>query len=249
MDAVVVGAGWAGLGVSYFLRRPACGTACWSAAASARPGGRSAGQFPDESAQRPTVMPGCRYDGPEPEGFMTRDEFVALLEGFAARNRLPVETAAPVVDLTGRRGHPPASIGSPRRTGDARPQRRHRQWRPEPPRRPSPGRVCCRCVLLPSARGRIPPCRATGAWGGACGRLRLFRRTDRRGFDRVRSDRLPRHRPHRPSSRVVTVGATSSFWMQSSGVFDVPRRDLIDPAGRFRQGRWSGRARPSACSR
>ena len=39
-----------------------------------------------------TVMPGDRYDGPDPEGVMTRDAFVALLEDFARRRALPVET-------------------------------------------------------------------------------------------------------------------------------------------------------------
>ena len=46
-------------------------------------------------------MPGDRYDGPDPEGFMTRDVFVGLLEDFAERNRLPVKTDTPVTELAG----------------------------------------------------------------------------------------------------------------------------------------------------
>jgi putative flavoprotein involved in K+ transport len=46
-----------------------------------------------------TVMPGDQYRGPDPEGALTRDEFVALLEGFAERNRLPVERDTAVTEL------------------------------------------------------------------------------------------------------------------------------------------------------
>ena len=86
LDALVVGAGWAGLGVSYYLGR-----------AGLRHRVLERGRIGDTwRTQRwdsfrvnlpnfATVMPGCRYDGPEPEGFMTRDEFVDLLEGFAAK--------------------------------------------------------------------------------------------------------------------------------------------------------------------
>ncbi len=35
-----------------------------------------------------SVMPGDTYNGPDPDGFLTRDEFVAVLEDFAERNRL-----------------------------------------------------------------------------------------------------------------------------------------------------------------
>lgn len=36
-------------------------------------------------------MPGDRYEGDDPEGALTRDEFVSLLEDYAARHALPVE--------------------------------------------------------------------------------------------------------------------------------------------------------------
>jgi putative flavoprotein involved in K+ transport len=51
-----------------------------------------------------TVMPGDRYEGSEPEGVMTRDAFVALLEDFARRHALPVEPGTLVTELAaGRR--------------------------------------------------------------------------------------------------------------------------------------------------
>jgi putative flavoprotein involved in K+ transport len=45
-------------------------------------------------------MPGDTYNGFDPEGFLTRDEFLAVLEDFAERNHLPVELNAPVTELT-----------------------------------------------------------------------------------------------------------------------------------------------------
>jgi putative flavoprotein involved in K+ transport len=44
-------------------------------------------------------MPGDAYVGPDPDGAMTSGEFVALLEDYAGRHGLPVETGTPVTDL------------------------------------------------------------------------------------------------------------------------------------------------------
>jgi putative flavoprotein involved in K+ transport len=101
LDATVVGAGWAGLGVSYFLQRAGLShrvlergrigetwrTQRWDS-------------FRMNTPNAQTVMPGDRYDGPDPEGFLTRDEFVALIEDYALRQGLPVETGTPVDDLS-----------------------------------------------------------------------------------------------------------------------------------------------------
>ena len=46
-----------------------------------------------------SIIPGDTYNGPDPDGFLTRDEFVAVLEDFAERNRLPVELNTPVTEL------------------------------------------------------------------------------------------------------------------------------------------------------
>ena len=105
LDAVVVGAGWAGLGVSHalagqgwrhrVLERGRIGetwrTQRWDS-------------FRMNTANLYTVMPGDRYDGPDPEGVMTRDAFVALLEDFARRHALPVEPGTPVTELAAGRG-------------------------------------------------------------------------------------------------------------------------------------------------
>jgi putative flavoprotein involved in K+ transport len=100
LDAAVIGAGWAGLGVSYalaktdlshrVLERGRIGetwlTQRWDS-------------FYLNTSKLMAVMPGDRYEGPDPEGFYTRDEFVALLEDYARRCRLPVATNTPVTAL------------------------------------------------------------------------------------------------------------------------------------------------------
>jgi putative flavoprotein involved in K+ transport len=105
LDAVVIGAGWAGLGVSYALKqagfrhrlieRGRIGetwhTQRWDS-------------FKMNTPNVQTIMPGDEYVGPQPEGVMTRDEFVVMLEGFAARNHLPIELDTLVVKLVGENG-------------------------------------------------------------------------------------------------------------------------------------------------
>src|SRR5215207_11229235 len=100
LDAVVIGGGSAGLGVSHsltqaglrhrVLERGRIGetwrTQRWDS-------------FRMNTPNIQTVMPGDRYNGSAPEGFLTRDEFVALLEDFAERNRLPVESDTSVIEL------------------------------------------------------------------------------------------------------------------------------------------------------
>jgi putative flavoprotein involved in K+ transport len=99
LEAVVIGAGWAGLRVSYMLARRGLRhrvlergrigetwrTQRWAS-------------FRMNTPNVQTVMPGDRYSGSDPEGVLTRDEFVALLEDFVARNDLPVEPDTPVTE-------------------------------------------------------------------------------------------------------------------------------------------------------
>ncbi|TIT37039.1 MAG: FAD-dependent oxidoreductase, partial [Mesorhizobium sp.] len=105
LDAVVVGAGWAGLGVSYMLARSdmrhcvlerrqigeTWRTQRWDS-------------FHFNLPNIYSVMPGDRYGGLEPEGFMSQMEFVALLEDYAQRNRLPVRTGVSVTKLEASNG-------------------------------------------------------------------------------------------------------------------------------------------------
>jgi putative flavoprotein involved in K+ transport len=104
-DAVVIGAGWAGLGVSYALKQAGLRhrliergrigetwrTQRWDS-------------FKMNTPNVQTIMPGDEYVGLESDGVMTRDEFVVMLEGFAGRNYLPIELNTPVIKLVGENG-------------------------------------------------------------------------------------------------------------------------------------------------
>ena len=100
LDAVVVGAGQAGLGVSHFLARAGVRHRVLE---RARVGESWRTQrwdmFRMNTINRMTVMPGQRYEGPDPEGFMSQHGWVGLLEEFVTANGLPVEEGTPIVDL------------------------------------------------------------------------------------------------------------------------------------------------------
>jgi putative flavoprotein involved in K+ transport len=100
LDAIVVGAGWAGLGVSYYLTQASLRHRVLE---RGRVGETWRTQRWDSFRMNipnvQSVMPGDHYSGPEPEGAMTRDEFVTLLEDFAGRNRLPIEPHCEVTEL------------------------------------------------------------------------------------------------------------------------------------------------------
>ena len=99
LDAIVVGAGWAGLASAITWPRPAFVIAYWSGAGSASLAHSALGFLSIEFAQHPNRHAGDQYSGPDPEGALTRDEFVALLEDFAERNRLPIEPDSAVTEL------------------------------------------------------------------------------------------------------------------------------------------------------
>jgi putative flavoprotein involved in K+ transport len=230
-DVIVVGAGWAGLGASHYLTRAGLRhrvlercrigetwrTQRWDA-------------FRLNTPNWGYVMPGDEYDGPDPDGFMTRDEFVALLEGFAARNCLPVETNTPVSELSldGARGayrletlqgalwarNVVIASGSLNR-----------------PRRPAVTRALPLDLLqLDASDYRNPAVLPAGAvlviGSAQCGGQiaedlaqagrRVFLATGRVG-------RMPRR----------YRGRDMVFWLRRSGLFDVPRKDFVDPSGRI----------------
>ena len=102
LDAVVVGAGWAGLGVSHSLARRGLRH---SILERGRIGETWRTQrwdsFRMNTPNVQTVMPGDSYDGTDPFGALTRNQFVALLEDFTKRNGLPVEPDTTVTELAG----------------------------------------------------------------------------------------------------------------------------------------------------
>jgi putative flavoprotein involved in K+ transport len=101
LDSVVVGAGQAGLGVSYYLLRAGVRHRVLD---RGRIGESWRSQrwdaFRMNTVNAMTLMPGQRYEGSDPGGFMSQHGWVRLLEDFTAGNGLPVETGTPVLDLT-----------------------------------------------------------------------------------------------------------------------------------------------------
>jgi putative flavoprotein involved in K+ transport len=100
LAAVVVGAGQAGLAVSYFLSRAGVRHRVLE---RGRIGESWLAQrwdsFRLNTINAQSVMPDRRYEGPEREGFMTHQEWAGLLERFAERNHLPVELGTSVTEL------------------------------------------------------------------------------------------------------------------------------------------------------
>jgi putative flavoprotein involved in K+ transport len=97
LDAVIVGGGFHGLGVSAALQRAGLSHRVLE---RARPCETWRSQrwdsFRMNTPNVQTVMPGDAYAGDDPEGFLTRDAFVAMILDFADRHALPVETGTAV---------------------------------------------------------------------------------------------------------------------------------------------------------
>jgi putative flavoprotein involved in K+ transport len=87
-DAIIIGAGQAGLAMSHCLGR-ARHRAC-RARARPRRGALALGalgQPPPADAELDEPLPGHAYAGPDPDGFMTMPELIAFLDGYAASAR------------------------------------------------------------------------------------------------------------------------------------------------------------------
>jgi putative flavoprotein involved in K+ transport len=231
LDAAVIGAGWAGLGVSYVLAKAGLSHRVLER-------GRIAetwltqrwDSFYLNTTKLQAVMPGDRYEGPDPEGFYTRDEFVALLEDYARRNRLPVATSTPVTALTrdGKAGvyrliTPDGELMA--RSVVIASGSLNRARRPDVARALPPG-----LLQIDTSAYRRPEALPAGAVlvvgsaqsGGQiaedlamAGRV-VFLSTGRTG-----------RKPRRYRGRDV------SFWEQESGLYDIPRKDFVGPDGRI----------------
>ncbi|MET0598756.1 MAG: NAD(P)/FAD-dependent oxidoreductase [Mesorhizobium sp.] len=101
LDAVVIGAGSAGLGVSYFLQRHG---RVHKVVERGRVGETWRTQrwdtFRLNSTNIRTMLPGDSYDGTDPWGALTHQEFVAYLEAYVDRHRLPVLSGVAVEQVT-----------------------------------------------------------------------------------------------------------------------------------------------------
>jgi putative flavoprotein involved in K+ transport len=230
-DAAVIGAGWAGLGVSYVLAKAGL---LHRVLERGRIGETWLTQRWDSfylnTPKIRAVMPGDRYEGPDAEGFYTRDEFVAILEDYARRYRLPVATNTPVTALTrdGKAGVyrliTPAGELTARAVVIAS-GNLNRARRPEMARALPPG-----LLQIDASTYRNPDALPAGAVlvigsaqsGGQiaedlamAGRV-VFLSTGRTG-----------RKPRRYRGRDATL------WEQEAGLYDIPRKDFVGPDGRL----------------
>ena len=100
LDAVIVGAGQSGLGLSYFLQRDGCKHIVFE---RGRIGESWLSQrwdsFKLNTPNFMNVLPGFPYDGSEPDGFWRRDELIDYFRRYVDRFQLPVRTGVTVVSI------------------------------------------------------------------------------------------------------------------------------------------------------
>ncbi len=100
IDVVVVGAGQAGLGISYFLQQAGRKHVVYE---RGRIGESWLSQrwdsFTLNTPNAMNVLPGLPYDGPEPDGFWLPDEQIAYFRRYIERFSLPVVTGVTVIAI------------------------------------------------------------------------------------------------------------------------------------------------------
>jgi putative flavoprotein involved in K+ transport len=176
-----------------------------------------------------TRLPGCPYDGPDPDGYMSMDEVVAFIARYASASRAPVRSNTTVTSV--RR----VDDGYEVVTGN--------------------GRFRCRCVILASGACNLPAVpRLREAVPGS---IQQFTPFDYRNPDQLPDGGVlvvgssatgvqlaaEIHRSGRPVTLSVGEhvrlprtyrGRDVLWWMQASGVWDQ-RYDEIDDLARARR--------------
>jgi putative flavoprotein involved in K+ transport len=108
IDTVIVGGGQAGLATSYFLAQQGREHVVLEQAAQPAPVWRNErwDSFTLVTPNWTLRLPGAEYDGPEPDGFMPRDEVAAYFARYVARFALPVRYHARVTAVEAMAGLP-----------------------------------------------------------------------------------------------------------------------------------------------
>jgi len=100
LDSVIIGAGQAGLGVSYFLQRDGYRHRVFE---RGRIGETWLSQrwhsFKLNTPNFMNILPGLPYDGSEPDGFIQSDELVQYFQRYVRQFQLPVSTGVTVVSV------------------------------------------------------------------------------------------------------------------------------------------------------
>jgi putative flavoprotein involved in K+ transport len=106
LDTVIVGGGQAGLATSYYLTQQRREHVVLEQKAHAAPVWRDErwDSFTLVTPNWTLRMPGAEYDGPDRDGFLTRDEVVAYFERYADQFKLPVDYNTRVVSVTPQDG-------------------------------------------------------------------------------------------------------------------------------------------------
>ena len=176
---------------------------------------------------------------------MSRDAFVALLESFAERNRLPVETGAPVTALVRDEENDGFRLVTPRGTLLARNVVIASGNLNRPRRPPFFAALPPSLLQLDASAYRRPDALPPGAvlvvgsaqtGGQVAEDLVQVGRTVFLATCRV--GRIPRRYRERDAM----------LWMVECGLMDVPRTAFAEPSGRIAPRPLTGRATPSACS-
>lgn len=230
-DAAVIGAGWAGLGVSYVLAKAGLShrvlergrigetwlTQRWDS-------------FHLNTTKSLTLMPGSRYEGSDPEGFFTHEEFVDLLEEYARVHRLPVAINTAVTALTrdGKAGSYRLITSAGELTaraviiasGSLNCARRPEAARALPPH----------LLQIDSSAYRNPQTLPAGAVlvvGSAQSGGQIAEDLVMAGRTVFLSTGRTGRKPRRYRGRDI------GFWERESGLFDIPRKDFVGPDGRL----------------
>jgi putative flavoprotein involved in K+ transport len=106
IDTLVVGAGQAGLATSYWLRQ--AGVEHLVIDRRDRLGGAWLDRWDSFCLVAPNfsvLLPGMPYDGPDPDGFMPRDEVIDYVQRYAAAVDVPVRLRTGVTRLAAANGH------------------------------------------------------------------------------------------------------------------------------------------------
>jgi putative flavoprotein involved in K+ transport len=100
LDSVIVGAGQAGLGVSYFLQRNGRKHIVFERGRIGESWlSKRWDSFKLNTPNFMNVLPGFDYDGSEPDGFSRPDELVHYFQRYVEHFRLPVRTGVTVVSV------------------------------------------------------------------------------------------------------------------------------------------------------